>query len=95
MGYNSQPMRVSSSTVNSIGDEGACALAESLKHNTILTQLNVESMLELYELLFVAARWYIAHNLCVFTLFMFRRQYWRRGTRPRPSRIFESEQGSY
>src|SRR5215813_11013018 len=32
---------------NSIGDEGACALAESLKQNTTLTSLNLEGMSEL------------------------------------------------
>ena len=51
---------------NSIGAEGARALAESLKKSTTLTELNLRGMLELHELLFVTARWDITHNLCVF-----------------------------
>jgi hypothetical protein len=38
---------------NKIGDQGACALAESLKQNTTLTQLNLESMLEISVGLFL------------------------------------------
>ena len=34
---------------NSIGDEGAHALAESLKQNNTLTDLNLKGMFELYE----------------------------------------------
>src|SRR5665213_149878 len=85
MGYSSRPMRVYSSTGNSIGAEGARALAESLKQNTTLAELNLGSMLELHELLFVAARWDIAYDL-----FMFRQPNRRRGS-PCPSRVSEAE----
>ena len=34
---------------NSIGDEGARALAESLKQNTTLTELNLESTSDLVD----------------------------------------------
>ena len=40
---------------NYIGDEGASALAESLKQNTTLTDLNLEGMSELREPFFAAA----------------------------------------
>ena len=39
-------MRVHSSTANGIGAEGARALAESLKQNTTLTQLDLGSVSE-------------------------------------------------
>ena len=42
--------------MNSIGSEGAQALAESLKKNTTLTQLNLESMSELSEFMFAYNR---------------------------------------
>src|SRR5271163_747311 len=90
MGYSSRPMRVHSSIGNNISDEGARALAESLKQNTTLTELNLIGMLELHKLLFVAARRDKAHDLCVFTLFMFSQQHRRRGS-PRLSRVSEAE----
>ena len=40
---------------NNIGDEGARALAESLKQNTTLTELNLRGTSDLSGLLFVAA----------------------------------------
>ena len=48
---------------NNIGPEGACALAESLKQNTALINLILTSMLELHELLFVAAPWDISRPI--------------------------------
>ncbi len=54
--YSSRPMRAYSYLVNNICDEGARALAESLKQNTTLTELNLRGMLELHELLFVVTR---------------------------------------
>lgn len=43
-------------SVNNIGTEGAPTLVKSLKQNLNLTELNLESMLEPHELLFLAAR---------------------------------------
>lgn len=43
-------------SANKIGAEGACSLAESLKQNTALTELNLMGMLGMYELLIVGAR---------------------------------------
>ena len=40
---------------NSIGDEGARALAESLKQNTTITQLNLEGTSELSGFTFACA----------------------------------------
>ena len=50
---------------NRIGSEGAQALAESLKENTILTQLNLGSMSELSEFMF-ACRWQDQANISAF-----------------------------
>ena len=41
---------------NKIGDEGARVLAESLKQNTTITELNLESMLREYDRLFLPMR---------------------------------------
>ncbi len=53
--------------MNNIGDEGARALAEYLKQNTKLTELNLSSMLELHDLLFIIARWDISRPMHVYS----------------------------
>src|SRR2546423_761687 len=51
-------------SVNYISDEGASALAESLKQNTTLTELNIECMSEFWEPFLAATRWNQAHTIC-------------------------------
>ena len=48
---------------NSIGDEGARALAEALKLNTTLTELNLSGMSNLDRLLSIAIWKYPTDNL--------------------------------
>src|SRR5947209_12046150 len=74
---------------NHIGDEGASALAESLKQNTTLTELNLFGIfgnrsLQLYD--------GIKLTSCARSLpcFIFRESHWRRGSQ-RPSRVLEAE----
>lgn len=59
---------------NNIGDEGTRALAESLKQNTTLTELDFRSML---GLLLIAVRLDVAHNVCAYILLMFRQPNWQ------------------
>src|SRR5947199_388058 len=56
---------------NNIGDEGVSVLAESLKQNTTLTNLNLEFILELWELFFAAVSQNQAHYLCIFAHSLF------------------------
>ena len=67
---------------NSIGSEGAQALAECLKQNTTLTYLDINCTSEFRGFMFASAWFDPADNLWMFALILFvlRQQHWLRGS---------------
>ena len=68
---------------NSIAVDGARALAESLKQNTTITNLNLGGMLEIECM-----------TVCRSNLTIFRERRWLRGS-PCSGRVFEAEHDHY